>query len=721
MNMDLIYEGGFYSVENNLYEIKIYKKREKESEPTPATETIAFGETPLEIEWSEAEKFEPVQSSHATLTLFSDSDRQFIDLYSIEIGSVRMDVYRNKDLYWSGTMDTELYEEPYSFMGGYEVSLTFSDLAVLNRKNFNRNGYIALRDLIAQSIEVAGLPYQRDRIEEHISTGATYHGYGSTLTKDVSFICDNFYDEEGIAMTWREVLDESLRPFALKLIQKGGQIIVYDINSLCEKLGSNTLLSQNIYWEGSDAVLGVDKVYNNVKINFNPYNRTQLLNSDVNQESVSGTERKIMTELDSDVVGFTIALNEKGKGLNICDEARYFRIDSLESGSDCAGVAWIVKTKNSSNVTYQSLIPNSLSQKLGNMLIQCPQQPYLVYPSIDRMNYQMRICVDVLADVRYNPFEKDGKKNEAGNYDEMQRWCNFTYIPIRLILRDDKGNSILHYQNIDVVNSKGYSRTGKWVEGEGEWGSAVLAWYDFDDREKKTGIGGWKTNKQCIGYVKSALPEKFKNRGDGEFIDLPPKGGWIDFQIGSHFLSYGDDGSNWRVADIHPDIRWLLYKSLKIDLVLKNGKTLNEQDVQFSAWLNRHAKEELSVDTILGTLKKRSPHALGQILRTSTSSTPDILNTFYRGGREDRLEHLLIGSLYSNYATRHNTLSGTARLLPVFSTYNDVNDKPVSGEHPHYMLLSETQNLRDEESSIKMVQISADNYEGIEFEDETNV
>ncbi len=61
-----------------------------------------FCEEPLEIEWTETDKLEPVLSSNATLQLYSDGDRQFIDLYTIEAGSVRMDVYRNGELYWSG-------------------------------------------------------------------------------------------------------------------------------------------------------------------------------------------------------------------------------------------------------------------------------------------------------------------------------------------------------------------------------------------------------------------------------------------------------------------------------------------------------------------------------------------------------------------------------------------------------------------------------------------
>ena len=109
MSMGKRYTGGFYSVANTLYRVEIWQ----EGYGGAAT-GVAFGESPVTIEWQEVDKLEPVMSSSAKLQLFSDSDRQFVDLYTIKAGSVRMDVYRSESLYWSGTLDPELYEEPFA-------------------------------------------------------------------------------------------------------------------------------------------------------------------------------------------------------------------------------------------------------------------------------------------------------------------------------------------------------------------------------------------------------------------------------------------------------------------------------------------------------------------------------------------------------------------------------------------------------------------------------
>ena len=88
MAMRAIYKGGFYSVGGTLYEVEILKEGY-----AGATTEIAFGEDPLTIEWADVDKLEPVMSSSARIQLFSDSDRQFVGLYTVETGSVRMDLY----------------------------------------------------------------------------------------------------------------------------------------------------------------------------------------------------------------------------------------------------------------------------------------------------------------------------------------------------------------------------------------------------------------------------------------------------------------------------------------------------------------------------------------------------------------------------------------------------------------------------------------------------
>ena len=53
-------------------------------------------------------------------------------------------------------------------------------------------------------------------------------------------------------LTMREVLDEILRPFALRLIQREGKLFIYDLNAVQAEFKP-----EQIRWESDDAVLGV--------------------------------------------------------------------------------------------------------------------------------------------------------------------------------------------------------------------------------------------------------------------------------------------------------------------------------------------------------------------------------------------------------------------------------------------------------------------------------
>lgn len=712
MSLGLRYKGGFYSIGQILYDIMVYQEGYV-GDVSP----IAFCDTPITIEWAETNKLDPVQSSKAVLRLYSDMDRQFIDLYTIKSGSVRMDVFRNGGLYWSGILDPELYEEPFSYRENYGVELTFSDFSLLDRMNFSGKGFLTLAMIVDQAMNLSGINYSN--IDEHISTRISSYAV-ETLSSDVSFIADNFYDEDGMPMTWREVLEECLRPFCLRLIQKGGKIIVYDLNNIYTSIKPVT-----VKWVGNDATLGVDKIYNNVLIKYSPYHHNTLLDAGVDYTTVTGGEEygvRVNQDMASRLGGFKVRISDSGKGLEIGKtletgggfvNPRYFAITPIFSGNEEAGVAYTIKIDHTgqSGENYTSYLSEAspLMPLRNTLLLKAPQNPYLA--NVSGTSYKLRISMEMMADVRYNPYETD---NEGGDQQRMRDWCNFSYVPFRLILRDASGSAISHYENKEVYALKGVGaynyNLAKWVSGEGTWGDAFLAYYNLDEEGRKndTGLLGWKTNKQCIGYYRKALPKVFHKRGDGEFVNLPPGGGWLDLQIGKGLLTYDyESDTEWQTKiDIYWRIRWLLFKSLKISLVDSNYQDIKAEDVEINAWLNKDAKEGLKIETVVGCLENPSPTALGQIYLTGDKS---VLNKFWRGGITTSLEKLMIGTVYTNYASRHAVLTGTVELLPLFGTYIDMNERGM------FLLLSEVQDLRADESEIKMVVFETDDYEGIEY------
>lgn len=704
MSMQLKYYGEFYSQQGVLWRVEISQPSD---EPLTAKELRFPGDDALEIEWSNTDKLEPIISSSATLVLRCTNDREYTGLYTEEVGSIRLNVYHNNAFYWSGTLDPELYEEPFAYEKEYDVPLSFSDFAPVDRVKFAGTGLYTLRELINMALNNTGMYF--DAIEEYISTYMKADNTGNLLD-GITLVADNFYDEEGEPNTLYEVLEEVLRPLALRIVQKGGKIVIFDLNHIY-----TSFEPEQIHWVSEDSVLGVDKVYNNVRVAFSPYDRTELMSAEISKDDYPEPESggtQVNINNDASTPGFKIYLGDTSEigPYIISGKGKPFYIKPIYSGSECRGVAALVRPYYTGSAVFGSADhvfsdDNMNSGVVSTELFRITETPYLGnLPTSRPGKFRLKVTLEFLYDVRINPFEGESTENEEGNWDRLENWCNFAYVPIILNLCDSKGNVLYHYENHWTVREDTYLQTISWTKGEGSWGKAFLTYYDKSNRKNKTGLGGWKTNQPTIGYYSGNLPSFIDKLGEGELIVLPPASGWLQLKVGTglHQFDYERESK-----DIYQRARWALYKNPRITLVDEYGNNLNNEDVEHSAWLNLRAKEELKVDTIVGVKPNPSPAARGQIL---SSDSKNSVSTLFRNGLADCPERLLIGTAYSNYAHRNNVLSGTARIIPQFGIFSDVS------EPGHYLLKSEVQDCMADESEIEMVEFDADNYEGIEYE-----
>lgn len=235
-----------------------------------------------------------------------------------------------------------------------------------------------------------------------------------------------------------------------------------------------------------------------------------------------------------------------------------------------------------------------------------------------------------------------------------------------------------------------------------------LSFYDLSNREGNTGFGGWQENKRALGHYSGKLTDSYIKAPTGELLPSLPISGYIEVMIYSGVWRRDNNDNYPFPHKVWTISRWLLYKDPKIEIVKDNGRDIEEEDIEVSAWINRQAKEGLDISTIIGTSQVLVPSGRGYILKTSDLS---ILQTFNRASVTDSLERLLAGTVYSNYARRMSTLNGTVALIPSAEVLSD-----VSSDNAKYMLLSEVQNLAAETSEIKMAEIAPDSYEGIEYE-----
>lgn len=540
MAMKTRYSGEFLSLQGILWRCDILQESDKDFK---VGELEFRGEEALVLEWDRAAKEDPVCGSTATVTLISPSDRTYVDLYSIKPAEIRLDVYRNGELFWSGCLDPEFYEEPYESAFGYDVSLTFSDFGLLKRCRYTLDGVLTLEDLIEKALEVSGFNYTA----LDASKISTLFPDGTPVTPgSLSVLSENFYDEDGEAAYWMDVLEGILQPLALKTVQRCGKVYLYDLNGLCSDAEV-----REIIWDGDSSTLGTDSVYNNVKVTFSPYAQDTLMDGELEYDGVCGPEwtnlsadpsdvkynngpvptgktapecysyyldydegHKNGSDWDYNLIGFTVFLSSQGEGLaEIGTTNRFCKLLPMIGGDERTCIAAGFYTGG-----HGSLASGFPTLKLmspvthGNSLAIRTRRKYL--PKLDEVTaagFWLKVSLDLLFDPRYNPFEDSGEGNESGNYDRVKSNCQFAFVPVAIVLYDAEGNALCHYTNkwltengqpgssIAATASDPYDGLWGWKDGEASWGDAWLSYYDPEDLVEGSGVLGWKTNRQSVG------------------------------------------------------------------------------------------------------------------------------------------------------------------------------------------------------------------------------
>lgn len=723
------YEGEFLSRKGVIWRAEIWQEADAQF---PVVGELRFpADNPLSIEWAHTDKEEAICGSTASLTIVSPGDRTYEDLYTIQPGRVRLDTYRNGNLYWSGTLDPEFYEEPYCEAKEYDVQLTFSDFGILDRFKYGLAGVQTLFDLIRHCMESSGINYDAIR-QDYISS--SLDGVSTMKLSELSIRSENFYDEEGEAATLYEVLEGILQPLGIRMVQRNAQVWLYDLNGLYTLAGT-----KEVTWTDCDQTMGTDKVVNDVRITFSPYAKSELPVGKVKYEGEYSEDFTNLTsqaptdgpecytyypdyerEWDYENLSFSIFLSTQGSGLEEMNSScRYFHIQPLLGGSEAEGVAWGFYTGG-----HGALASGWPKQKLnkprkpdGSILMKCKRVP-IHYPGNGiSEKYMLRLSMELLLDPRYNPFEEEHKNNESGNYDRFNSWINFVMVPANVLLTDENGNILYHYSNTDVflqtdlTGSINYKTKGKWISGEPSEPACWLSWYDLEDRKMKSGILGWKSNRHTIGITKERLKESFKETDAGQYLPYPPTEGYLSVIIYSGVRLHDEsdnlpDMTQADKKDLWGKIRWLLYKTPKLEVVKSNilHSAVNSEDVEYQGLLNADAKEDLEMDTVCGTMKEPLPTALGVY---QNSASKELVKTLSRAGRTTQVEQLLIGTLYSQYATRKTRLTGTVRLTNDIPTcYTE-----VCQEGKRFICLEDIQDAITDESNVELVELRPDEYE----------
>lgn len=757
------YEGSFYSIGGVVNRVELWI----ESDTDFTVEELSFpAESPLIIEWGELSKEEPLLGSSASLKIISPGDRTYLDLYTVKYGEIRMDVYRDNQLYWRGCIDPEFYEEPYEKYSGYDVTLTFSDFGVLQRLPFDMPvDFTSINDILETAFAKTQCIVWDDLYLTTAYIDTTYN-IGLNVLSNACLRTDNFYKENGDAESWANVVKGILQPLAVRVTQYRGRLLFYDFHKLYSLADPPaSLLPQLPYhrpivWSADQQTLSIDKTYNNIEITFSPYAQTSNLlptecwptdietdRSQKNINNLTGTTANgatifsypLKNESPAFVTpGFTLWLSSRSQSVTLAGGRYVFKIVPQYDGSEAQGVVayWTAFRKYVRPGTQTTYLIDSLDYGWNPIdrwdyipemeLFTTPH--VLLPPQSDDTPMQMRLTMEVLVDCRINPFEDPfgykpgGDSNCKAGMERFNARAQFLYIPVKIHYKQFGSDTVYVYDNSRIIDHgadvRNFSQTkGSWVEDDGG-AFCYLAYYltDAEERRKGTPLCKWVANRQAIDVHGDRLDTVLTNIEDGQYIQFPElqfnRGGevWITvmgrgWKVARYDATMGSSDHDKYTDFVASNVSFAFCKLPQLELLSNEvlELELSANDVVYSAEVNPDAQEELRLSTICGSYSSGVPAARG----TYYSSTGTQIRKMTRAGRLAPVEELLCGTLYSQYADRHICLTGECEIGAVRGISFVEQNQPGK----KFICVSESQDLRAGVMNAKFVEYSQDEYD----------
>lgn len=759
------YEGEFLSVGGIVNRVELWQ----ESDTAFTVGELSFpADSPLIIEWGEQSKEEVLLGSSATLKIISPGDRTYLDLYTVRYGDVRMDVYRDNQIYWRGCIDTEFYEEPYERLDNYDVTLTFSDFGILDRLPFDLPvSFMSISDVLVTAFSKTQCVGSDSTYIATAYANTTYN-LGLSVLATAYIRTDNFYQEDGTPEKWADVVKGILQPLAVRVTQYRGRTIFYDFNTMVNLQDPPSVLAnevpfhRSIEWTSNKQSLSIDKTYNNIKITFSPYAQaSNIFPEECWPDSIEVTSEELaINSLEGRVVdgatiftyplederteftipGFTLWTSGTAKNVTLAGGRRVFKIAPQYDGDDSEGV-----------LAYWNSFRKVTGQSGGQNVYRTVCQGYGWNP-IDRWNYLtdmvlfstphslvppqsaespllLRLTMKVLVDCRINPFEDPFLYKEGGDttckagMDRLNARAQFLYIPVKVHFRPVGSDTDYVYDNSNVIehgaNITSYKRSmeGHWVEDDGG-AFCYLAYYitDAEERKKGTALCKWVANRQAVDVHGERLDTMLVNLDDGQYIpyiDLPlGQAGemWIEvmgrgWRVARYDATMGSQDHDMYTDFVANDLTFALVKIPQMELLNNN---LFEQGI---------AANDVIYEAEVNPAA-REELTISSICGTYTSAIPTSRGTYYterglqikkmwRAGRLATAEELLCGTLYSQYAERHVCLSGECALKGVRALSFTEPNQPGK----KFLVVSEVQDLRADTMDAKFIEYTEDEYD----------
>lgn len=642
--MNRVYYNEFKGLDGVLNRVEIL------SEVSGIDEYVKTGKSPFVLRYADVMKLDPVHTAQATIHLISQYDFQFISLHTDDMQGYRVDFYRGGILFWTGWLDSELYNEVLSKSSPYEVEFSASDFNITERLKYINDSDAKYSDIvpvmthIKRCLDKLKLPFGKIYIGCTTTIGGISLNSSETALHKSYVTSSNFYDEDGKPMSCREVLDNCLRPFALMMVQKDGNVYVYDYNTIKKGLPMKRFDFSSMTYEdeefvdfyygnaldigimSSDGDYGFEEMFNNVTITSSLYAaKDGVFSYDVEEDNLADL---IST---SDNAGYVL---KKYGSCPPWKEGRFLRYENKRNtGADALIGAEMIYTGDSSAINQWSFDGKNV----------------FIIGNTDAKNY-LRIKAQAYVNTRDDPFdtdivEDDERTGVMGIYGD-------------LVLYDSMGTPVMYYDNSYRFDEGWKDVTGSDIP----LGKFILTYVSLSETASASTsriANQWLTNGQnmSLGESLSSSRDQAGNR-----LIAPPVSGYLVMRMRYCVIK--------RLVldkeEIFPADR---VKNILIDHVSMNfendkGDSLNTDDYEFKSYINKKVASDFEEITLkcISANEDNVPTSKASILKKDGNNYKFQLS-FTRSNQTDILERLLMCTVHSNFSQKNERFSVDVKLI----------------------------------------------------------
>lgn len=238
--------------------------------------------------------YEPTRGSGADINLEVQPGTMW-NLFTTNPQKYAVKIYHGEsgsNLIWQGFINTDIYREDYSRQYITPITISCNDgISLLDELPYYVNsaitytGLTSIVNIIGNTVNKLGLPYSNIITNNDLQVAVG----NFNLFKYLNVNNENYYDEQGVEMSFRQVFDSIFSPLGLVMKIKSNKIYLidpinlhksskgkmYDLNGENEtsvSLGGYLDISnKEIGYANTGSGLDVTKPYNSLEIKYDPY------------------------------------------------------------------------------------------------------------------------------------------------------------------------------------------------------------------------------------------------------------------------------------------------------------------------------------------------------------------------------------------------------------------------------------------------------------------